>query len=113
MQNAMRAAGFVGIEDAGGVIYARTHAALPEFTATPEGDMWRFAIIWPLRASDAQRAAWGAMHPDAPLDVDLGETRMQFCAGRAGLGRWADLVAEMVATCTRWRRATRQQDEGM
>lgn len=113
MQAALQAAGFVGIEVQGDTIYARANPAQPEFTVSPEGAAWRFAIQWPLRASDAQRKAWNALHPDAPLDVDLGETRMQFLGGVDDLPRWADLVAEMVVTCTAWRRATRQMDEGM
>jgi hypothetical protein len=113
MLAAMQAAGFVGVEEAGGVIYARTYAAVPEFTVTSEGTQWRFAIQWPLRVSAAQRAAWNALHPDAPLDVDLGETRMQFLGGADDLARWAVLVNEMVVQCTKWRRATRQMDEGM
>ncbi len=113
MLRQMQAAGFVGIEAAGGVIYARTYAAVPEFTVTPEGPQWRFSIHWPLRASEAQRAAWNALHPDAPLDVDRGETRMQFLGGAGDLARWAALVDAMVAQCTKWRRATRQMDEGM
>ncbi len=113
MQTAMQAAGFVGVEEVGGVIYARTYAAVPEFTVTPQGPQWRFAIAWPLRASEAQRAAWNALHPYAPLDVDLGETRMQFLGGADDLARWAGLVESMVAHCTAWRRETRQMDEGM
>jgi hypothetical protein len=110
---AMQAAGFVGIEAAGDVIYARSHDAVPEFTAMREGALWRFSIQWPLRASPEQRAAWNALYPDAPLDVDLGETRMQFLGGAQDLARWAQLVEAMIAQCTAWRRATRQMDEGM
>jgi hypothetical protein len=55
MQAAMQVVGFVGVEATGGVIYARTYSAVPEFTVTPEGLQWRFAIEWPLRASEAQR----------------------------------------------------------
>jgi hypothetical protein len=113
MQAAMQAAGFVGVEEAGGVIYARTYAAVPEFTVTSEGTQWRFAIQSPLRVSAAQRAAWNALHPDAPLDVDLGETRLQFLGSEDELARWAALVNSMVASCTAWRRITRQMDEGM
>jgi len=113
MQAAMQAAGFVGVEEAGGVIYARTYAALPEFTAVPEGAAWRFAIQWPLRVNEPQCAAWNALHPDAPLDVDLGETRLQFLGSEDELARWAALVDSMVANCTAWRRITRQMDEGM
>jgi hypothetical protein len=117
MINAMRDAGFVGIECENGIVYARSHAALPEFTASPHGDGWCFSIAWPLRASADQCADWARLHPDAPLDVALGETRMQFLTtaqdAKTALARWADLVAQMVATCTLWRRATRQMDEGM
>lgn len=115
MLQAMQAAGFVGVEAVGDVIYARTHPAYPEFTATPahQGDLWHFAIQWPLRASAAQKMAWNAAHPLAPLDVDLGETRMQFFGAAQDLAQWAALVDEMVITCTAWRRATRQMDEGM
>ena len=112
MQAAMQAAGFVGVEAAGGVIYARTSAAMPEFTASPEGQQWRFSVAWPLRASAAQCAAWNALHPDAPLDVDLGETRMQFLAGGDGLARWAVLVDDMVVQCTKWRRTSRPLMQG-
>lgn len=122
MLDAFLAAGFVGIEaGTDGVIYARTAPHLPEFSATPEGDQegdqegdhWRLSIQWPLRATDAQRAVWATKHPYAPLDVDLGETRMQMLAGADGLAIWRDLVAEMVEVCTQWRRQTRQMDEGM
>jgi hypothetical protein len=115
MRDALQHAGFVGIDlGADGTIYARLDAALPEFSVQPLAhDRWRFAIQWPLRADQAQRAAWAARHPDAPLDVDLGETRMQFIGGTADLAHWAAVVNDMVAQCTLWRRQSRQRDEGM
>lgn len=115
MLAALREAGFVGIERGpDGVIYARLNADLPECTLQPlEGGRWHFALQWPLRADSAQRAAWAARHPDAPLDVDLGETRMQFVGGVADVPRWGELMAAMVAQCIAWRRQTRQRDEGM
>lgn len=113
MLDALRVAGFVGVEQQGDVIYARCNAAQPEFTVCSEGAIWRFALCWPLRASPAQMAEWAAKHPDAPLDVDLGETRLQFWGKTQDLPKWADLAAEMTATCTLWRRRTRQMDEGM
>lgn len=115
MMQAMIKAGFVGVDTGpSGEIFARAHPAQPEFCAVPLADgVWRFSIVWPLRASDAQRDDWLKQHPDAPLDVDLGETRMQFYAGPEGLGRWSVLLTQMIATCTLWRRAARQQDEGM
>jgi hypothetical protein len=114
MLQELLAAGFVGVEQGSdGVIYARINAATPEFTLQPAGKQWRFSIEWPLRASEDQRRIWVARHPDAPLDVDLGETRMQFLGESADLPHWAHLVEDMVQTCVSWRRITRQGDEGM
>lgn len=113
MLAALQAAGFVGIEADGEVIYARISAAVPEFTVTRAGDIWRFCMQWPLRATALQRAEWAALHPEALLDVDLGETRMQFLGGPQDAAHWAALVQGMIAACTLWRRSTRQQDEGM
>jgi hypothetical protein len=113
MQDALQAAGFVGIEQEGGAIFARLTAATPEFTVVAEGDLWRFSMLWPLRATPQQCADWAALHPEAPLDVDLGETRMQFLGTPKDAPHWADLVKDMIVACTEWRRVTRRQDEGM
>jgi hypothetical protein len=114
IEAALRQAGCVGVEmGADGVIYARVDAALPEFTVQPDGARWRFAQQWPVRATPAQRASWDHFHPDAPMDVDLGETRIQFWGGAQDAPHWADLARAMVAQCIRWRRSTRQGDEGM
>ena len=113
MEDALRKAGFSGVETAGGVIYARTDPALPEFTATPAGQGWQLALSWPLRATDAQIADWTAQHPDAPMDIHQGETRITAQVPPTTLPHWAALVQAMVAHCTGWRRNTRQRDEGM
>ena len=113
MEQALRAAGFTGIETIDGVIYARSNPALPEFTATPTGDSWQLALAWPLRATDAQIAAWTALHPAAPMDVYQGETRITLMATAESLPLWVQLVDAMVAQCVAWRRDTRQRDEGM
>jgi hypothetical protein len=105
------AAGFSGVEMVDGVIYARTHAAVPEFIAQDYGDGWQLEIAWPVRATEAQRAGWNAAHPGAVLDIHNGETRMVMRVG--DLGRWAELCDLMVVQCTQWRRQTRQRDEGM
>jgi hypothetical protein len=113
MITAMQAAGYYGITDEGGVIYARTNPALPEFTAVADGGHWRLEILWPLRATEMQLAGWNDLYPETPLDTDLGETRMQMRASPDDLTLWAARVDLMVAKCTVWRRATRQRDEGM
>lgn len=113
MEYALREAGFTGVETVDGVIYARSNPALPEFTATPAGAGWQLALAWPVRATDAQIAVWAACHPDAPMDIFEGETRITLQATAEDLPRWAGLVEAMVAKCLEWRRTTRQRDEGM
>lgn len=113
MQSLLRKAGFIGIEAADGVIFARTDPTFPEFTATQTGDTWLLAQTWPLRATPAQIAQWTAQHPDAPMDIHQGETRITLRATPENLLIWADLTRAMVAKCIAWRRETRQRDEGM
>lgn len=116
MIEALKAAGFPGVEAEGEVIHARLWSASVEFTARPEEGGWRLALQWPLRASAAQIAAWNDGHPEAPMDLHLGETRLsmrlQSGDGEA-LHRWSALAEEAVATCIRWRRAQRAPGEGM
>jgi hypothetical protein len=115
MIDALRAAGFGGIEAEGEVIHARLWASSVEFTATPEAGRWRLALQWPVRASDAQRAGWSSSHPEAPMDIHLGETRvsMLVTGESAELHLWAALAEQAVAEMIRWRRAQRQPGEGM
>jgi hypothetical protein len=113
MEQALREVGFTGVETVDGVIYARVSATLPEFTVSKTGDIWQLAQAWPLRASEAQIAAWTALNPHAPMDLFQGETRITLPFTPENLGLWAGLVEQMVAKCTQWRRATRQRDEGM
>ena len=113
MIDALLRAGFQAVTNEGGVIYARTRADLPEFTAVPWGAEWRLAIVWPLRATFAQLSGWNDLFPDTPLDTDTGETRMTMQASVDDLTHWAKRVDLMLVKCTEWRRATRQQDEGM
>lgn len=106
-------AGFSGVEQAAGVIYARSKPELPEFTAQPIGDAWQLAFAWPLRATAQQVAGWNALHPTLPMDIHQGETRIWMQATAQDLPLWAQMIDAMVAKCTEWRRATRQRDEGM
>lgn len=113
MEDELKAAGFSGVETVAGVIYARLNPAQPEFTATPDGQGWQMALAWPLRATEAQIAAWMALHPDAPMDIHNGETRVTLQIPPGTLPGWAATVEAMIATCTGWRRGSRQRDEGM
>lgn len=113
MEQLLRAAGFAGVETVDGVIYARNDPTFPEFTATQIGADWLLAQAWPLRATPAQIAQWTAQHPEAPMDIHQGETRITLRATPEHLAVWADLTRAMVAQCIAWRRETRQRDEGM
>lgn len=113
MEQLLRHAGFTDVETVGGVIYARSDPAFPEFTATQIGDHWHLAQAWPLRATAEQIAEWNAQHLDAPMDIYQGETRMTLRVTPENLALWAALSHAMVAKCIAWRRETRQRDEGM
>lgn len=113
MQVALLSAGFGGVEESGGTVYARSRPDLPEFTATRSPDGWVLAFAWPLRATSAQIAAWNALYPQVVMDLYLGETRIRTRATAENLAAWAGWIDLMVAKSTEWRRATRQQDEGM
>lgn len=113
MEQMLFEAGFTGVGPLGGVIYARTNPALPEFTVTETAGQWQLSQCWPLRATEKQIATWATLHPDAPMDIFQGETRITMSATSENLARWTNLVEEMVTKCTHWRRATRQGDEGM
>ncbi len=116
MQKCLRDAGFGGVETAEGVIYARLWSASVEFTAQAEGEGWVLALQWPVRATQGQMAGWTSTHPDAPMDIHRGETRvtMQIAQGdEMALHRWAAMAEAMVAQCIRWRRTQRAPGEGM
>ncbi len=115
MKGALRQAGFLAVEAEGPTLHARLWASSTDFTATPEGGHWRFALLWPLRATDAQRAQWNTTHPAAVMDIHNGETRLTMRIhpdDPAALPLWAALAEAAVAQMIRWRRAQRQPGEG-
>ncbi|MFN4155559.1 MAG: hypothetical protein ACK4HF_12970 [Paracoccaceae bacterium] len=115
MITALRQAGFLAVEAEGDLVHARLWASSVDFTATPDGDQWLFALNWPVRASDAQRAQWNASHPDAPMDIHNGETRLSMRVtpdNPRALRLWAALAEQALAQLIRWRRAQRQPGEG-
>ena len=115
MIDALRQAGFLAVEAEGDILHARLWASSVEFTATPEGDQWRLALHWPLRATETQRAAWTTSHPTCPMDIHNGETRLSMRVNpdeQAALHLWAALAEQALAQMIRWRRAQRQPGEG-
>jgi hypothetical protein len=115
MIGALRAAGFPGAEEAGGVVYARLSANGPEFRAEPGPGSWMLSLSWPVRASAAQMAGWMAAHPGAVMDIHAGETRVRMRAGANAddLARWAALAEAAVVAMAGWRRLQRAPGEGM
>lgn len=116
MIDALRAAGFPGVEAEGGVIHARLWSSSVEFTATPEAGLWRLALQWPVRATRAQMADWNIAHPETVMDIHLGETRVSMMVdgqNADALYLWAALAEQAVAHCIRWRRVQRAPGEGM
>jgi hypothetical protein len=115
LQEKLHSSGFVGVENADGVTYARINAAMPEFRVDATKDGWLFAVSWNYRATAEQRADWALRFESAPMDVDLGVTRVQKTYARidqSTLKEWSDIMQDMVAHCVQWRRTTRQGDEG-
>lgn len=112
----MRAAGFSGVEDEGRRVFARLAGAGAEFVADAEGGHWHLSISRPVRAGAPQLADWASHHPDTPLDIHLGETRLRLtvpAGDTSALIRWEALAEAMVIACNRWRRAQRDRGEGM
>ena len=56
VEEALIAAGFVGVEREGAVVFARDGAEAPEFTVEVAGG-WRFALRFSVRATEAEREA--------------------------------------------------------
>lgn len=111
---ALTAAGFCGVEQADGVVYARLTAADGEFTARPLGQGCELALCRSVRAADWQMAEWALHHPGAPLDLWQGETRLRLVVtpDGAALARWAALAEAFVLASTRWRKSQRDRGEG-
>ena len=53
-------------------------------------------------------------HPDAPLDLWQGETRLRLVTmpNDSALARWAGLAEAFVLASTRWRKGQRDRGEG-
>lgn len=108
LEEALVAAGFVGVEREGAVVFARDGAEAPEFTV--EGG--RFALRFAVRATEAEREAWMRAHPAGRLDIAEGETRLVMVLPEgadleAGLAVWRDLTRACERAAVSWRRRQR------
>lgn len=105
VEEALVAAGFVGVEREGAVVFARDGAEAPEFAV----EAGRFALRFPVRATEAEREAWMRAHPAGRLDIFEGETRLVMVLPEgadlaAGLAVWRGLVRAGSAAAVVWRR---------
>jgi hypothetical protein len=108
LEAALVAAGFLGVEREGAVIFARDGAEAPEFTV--EGRV--FAQRFPLRADEADRAAWMRAHPAGRLEIAEGETRLVMVLPEgadpaAGMEVWRGLMRAAAWAAVGWRRRER------
>lgn len=108
LEEALVAAGFVGVERSGEVVFARDGAEAPEFTV--EGRV--FALRFPVRAGEAEREAWMRANPAGRLDISEGETRLVMVLPEgadlvAGLDVWRGLVQGCARAAVGWRRRER------
>lgn len=108
VEEALIAAGFAGVEREGTVVFARDGAESPEFTVDVAGG-WRFALRFPVRATEAERDAWMRAHPAGRLDIEAGETRLVMVLPEgadvaAGLELWRGLARAASQAAVVWRR---------
>lgn len=109
VEETLVAAGFVGVEREGAVVFARDGAEAPEFTAEAAGAGLRLALRFAVRASEAERVAWMRAHPAGRLEIVAGETELSVVlpAGAdvaAGLVLWRGLMREAAQAAVGWRR---------
>ena len=114
LARALAAAGFAGVEVAEEVVYARLTASDGEFTARPVSGGVELALCRAMRAAEWQIADWSRHHPEAPLDLWQGETRLRLRIrpDPAGIAHWSALAEAFVQAASRWRKGQRDRGEG-
>ena len=107
LAQALRSAGFDGVETDGLTLYARTADAL-EFQAKAD-DLYRLSIRFAVRATDAERADWMRANPKGRLEIAAGETELTLSLPLdadlpKALSEWAKLVHAGAVAAVEWRR---------
>ena len=110
---ALKAAGFCGIEADQGTVYARVVPQAPEFRVEPGDSGWWLVLPWNVTPPPEALALWNARMGEARMAVQQGEARLVMpFAGPDVLPRWAALAGEAEALFVAWRRG-RRDVEGM
>ena len=109
LEAALLAAGCVGVERVGAVVFARDGAEAPEFMAEERDGRVLLRLRFAVRASDAERAAWMRAHPMGRLAIVEGETELSLALPdgadlAAGLQDWIGLTRAAAQAAVVWRR---------
>ncbi len=112
LEAALRAAGFVGVEREGAVVFARDGAEAPEFRAEEQDGPVLLTLRFAVRATEAERAAWMRAHPMGRLAIVEGETQLSLVLPEGadlakGLRDWVALTRAAAQAAVVWRRRER------
>ncbi len=108
IEAALIAAGCVGVERVGAVVFARDGAEAPEFMAEERDRRVVLTLRFAVRASEAERAAWMRAHPLGRLAIVDGETQLSLEVAlddlALGLRDWLVLMRAAAQAAVVWRR---------
>lgn len=109
IEAALRAAGCVGVERVGAVVFARDGAEAPEFMAEARDGRVVLTLRFAVRATEAERVAWMLAHPQGRLEIAEGETQLSLVLPDgadlvAGLQDWLRLTRAAAQAAVVWRR---------
>lgn len=109
IEAALRAAGCVGVERVGAVVFARDGAEAPEFMAEEAGGRARLTQRFAVRATEAERAAWMRAHPQGRLEIAEGETQLSLVVPDGAdlavvVQDWLGLTRAAAQAAVVWRR---------
>lgn len=109
MEAALRAAGCVGVERVGAVVFARDGAEAPEFMAEEAAGRVRLTQRFAVRATESERAAWMRARPQGRLEIAEGETQLSLVVPDGAdlavvVQDWLGLTRAAAQAAVVWRR---------